>query len=243
MEPLHGLRLLLGRLRTVSSASALPLAGILAGMLLVAAALALAVVLALAGVLGQVLLVGRDHDTSKCGGAGGRFRVTGDRLGVETGGSAAKKAGESRGEDEVVYVVALHEEFLSSVRHRLYAWDMGYYLLRWPGGVHSDFECPYRAACLKLEEADGYIPSDFSKRASWSLRRSRPGAVLEQRESGDGQRQSSLENPPGKETWTRLFASISQGGHARQRASDGNMLQLPAAVFATQDIGSISVVR
>ncbi len=61
-------------------------------MLLVAASLALAIVLALAGVLGQVLLVGRDHDTSKCGGAGGRFRVSGNRLGVETGSGAPKKA-------------------------------------------------------------------------------------------------------------------------------------------------------
>jgi hypothetical protein len=39
-------------------------------------------------------------------------------LGVETGSSAAKKAGESRGQHEVIYIVAFHEEFLSSVGHR-----------------------------------------------------------------------------------------------------------------------------
>jgi hypothetical protein len=118
MSPLHGVGLALWRLRTIGGAGALTLAGILPRMLLVAAALALAVVLTLAGVLRQILLIGRDHDTSKCGGAGGRFRVSGNRLGVETGSGAAKKAGESRGQHEVVYIVALHEEFLSSVGHR-----------------------------------------------------------------------------------------------------------------------------
>jgi hypothetical protein len=39
--------------------------------------------------------------------------MPGNRLCVETGGGAAEKAGESRGQNEVVYIVALHEEFLS----------------------------------------------------------------------------------------------------------------------------------
>ena len=82
------------------------------------AALALAIVLSLAGVLGQVLLIGCYRYTDKCGRTGGRFRVPGNRLGVETGSGTAKKAGESRGQHEVVYIVARHEEFLSSVGHR-----------------------------------------------------------------------------------------------------------------------------
>ena len=48
-------RLALGGLGTVSCASALAFAGVLAGVLLVAAALTFAIVLALAGVLGKVL--------------------------------------------------------------------------------------------------------------------------------------------------------------------------------------------
>jgi hypothetical protein len=51
--------------------------------------------------------------------------VSGYRLSVETDGSAAKKASEGRGEDEVVYIAALHEDFLSSVGHRIYAWGIG----------------------------------------------------------------------------------------------------------------------
>ena len=39
-----------------------------------------------------------------------------------------------------------------------------------------------------------------------------------------------------------LLSIISKGGHARQRASDGDMLQLSSAVFATKDIGSIRIV-
>jgi hypothetical protein len=87
----------------------LTLAGILARVLLVAAALALAVVLTFAGVLGQVLLIGCNHDTGEWRGTGSRFGVSGYRLSVETDGSAAEKASEGRGEDEVVYIVALHE--------------------------------------------------------------------------------------------------------------------------------------
>ena len=71
----------------------------------VAAALALAVVLALAGVLGQVLLVSCDHDTCEGAGACGGCGLTRDWLGVETCGSAAEKAGEGRGEDEVLTLV------------------------------------------------------------------------------------------------------------------------------------------
>jgi hypothetical protein len=56
--PLHGLRLALGWLRTISCASALTLASVLSGMLLVTTALTLAIVLALAGVLGKVHRIG-----------------------------------------------------------------------------------------------------------------------------------------------------------------------------------------
>jgi hypothetical protein len=99
----------------------LTLAGVLAGVLFVAAALALAVVLTFAGVLGQVLLIGCDHDTGECRGTGSRFGVSGYRLSVETDGSAAEKASEGRGEDEMVNIVALHGDFLPSVGHRIYA--------------------------------------------------------------------------------------------------------------------------
>src|ERR1700746_2461826 len=104
-------------------------------MLFVAAALALAIVLSFAGVLGQVLLIGCYRDTGKRGGAGGGFRGSGNRWGVETGSGAAKKAGESRGQHEVVYIVALHEEFLSSVGHRTYA--SGYWLLPAADGLEE----------------------------------------------------------------------------------------------------------
>jgi Transposase domain (DUF772) len=79
---------------------------------------------------------------------------------------AAKKAGESRGQHEVIYIVALHEEFLSSVGHR--ALCLGILITtccRWLGGVQSDFnECPYLAACLKLRDADGYSLSSLSQK-------------------------------------------------------------------------------
>jgi hypothetical protein len=87
----------------------LTLAGIFARVLAVAAALALAVVLTFAGVLGQVLLLGCNHDTGDWRGTGSGFGVSGHRLSVETDGRAAEKASEGRGEDEVVYIAALHE--------------------------------------------------------------------------------------------------------------------------------------
>ena len=39
-----------------------------------------------------------------------------------------------------------------------------------------------------------------------------------------------------------LLSIIAKRGQARQRASDGDMLQLPSAVFATKDVGSVSIV-
>jgi hypothetical protein len=86
----------------------LTLAGILARVLAVTAALALAVVLTFAGVLGEVLLIGCNHDTGDWRRTGSRFGVSGNGLCVETDGSAAEKASEGRGEDEVVYIAALH---------------------------------------------------------------------------------------------------------------------------------------
>ena len=56
------------------------------------------------------------HHTGDCRrDAGCRFRVTGDRLSIETGSGAAEEAGECCGQCEVAYGVGLHEEFLSSV--------------------------------------------------------------------------------------------------------------------------------
>ena len=40
-----------------------------------------------------------------------------------------------------------------------------------------------------------------------------------------------------------LFASISHRRYTRHRASDGNMLKLPAAVLSAQNIGPIRIVR
>jgi hypothetical protein len=90
-------------------------------MLFVATSLAFAVVLSLAGVLGQVLLISCHHDTGECRRTGVRFGVAGDWLGVESGSGSAEKACEGRGKDEVVYIVAFHKEFLSSMRHWIYA--------------------------------------------------------------------------------------------------------------------------
>ena len=39
-----------------------------------------------------------------------------------------------------------------------------------------------------------------------------------------------------------LLSIIAERGHARQRASDGDVLELPTAVFVTKDIGSVRVV-
>src|SRR5580698_10747424 len=72
-----GLRLALGGRRAVCRASALPLAGILPPMRLVAAALAFAIVLSLAGVLGKLLLRG-NHHTGDCRGACGCLRLAGN---------------------------------------------------------------------------------------------------------------------------------------------------------------------
>jgi hypothetical protein len=99
-------------------------------VLLVAAALAFAVVLTFAGVLRKVFLAGCSQHTSERQGTGGRFGVSGNRLGVETSGGAAEKAGEGRGQDEVVNTVSLHEEFLSSGWHEIYAAESGYYPLQ-----------------------------------------------------------------------------------------------------------------
>ena len=163
MSLLHGLEVTLGAVR---SASALPLAGILPRVLFVAAALALAVVLTFACVLRQVLVIGCYRNTSKCRGDGGHFGVSGNRLGVETGSRAAEKAGEGRGQDKVVYIVDLHEEFLSSVGHRTYA--LGYWLLLAAVGLEESIRistsASYLAACLKLREANGYIVSRVSQK-------------------------------------------------------------------------------
>jgi len=40
----------------------------------------------------------------------------------------------------------------------------------------------------------------------------------------------------------KLLSIIAERGHARQRASDGDVLELPTAVFATKDIGSVRIV-
>jgi hypothetical protein len=155
----------LGLLGTVRSASALTFAGILAGVLFVAAALALAVVLTLAGVLGEVLVIGCNHDTGEWGGTGSRFGVSGYRLSVETDGSAAEKASEGRGEDKVLYIVALHE--ISFLQLGIGSMPWNWLVLmpiarKSPSNLH---QFPFRAACLKLKEADGYILSRFSQNA------------------------------------------------------------------------------
>jgi hypothetical protein len=109
-----GLRLALGGRGAVCRASALPLAGILPPVRLVAAALAFAIVLSLAGVLGKLLLRG-NHHTGDCRGACGCLRLAGTGLGVEARGRAAEEAGESGGQSEVAYCSGFHEEFLFSV--------------------------------------------------------------------------------------------------------------------------------
>src|ERR1700679_2176130 len=93
----------LGRLGTVGRASALALAGVLSGMLRIAAALSLTVVLALAGVLGRGRRILPGQDTGACGRIRSRVRVAGNRLSVEAGRSTAKQARECRGQSERTY--------------------------------------------------------------------------------------------------------------------------------------------
>ena len=86
----------LRRFGTVGSAPTLALAIVLAGMLLVAAALPLAIVLAFAGVLGQGLVVDQE-DTGVRGLDGGAVRR--GRLGIQTNRRATdhtcKRGGQS----------------------------------------------------------------------------------------------------------------------------------------------------
>ena len=95
-------------------------------------------------------------------------------------------------------------------------------------------ECPYRAACLKLKEAVGYIPLTFLERhcgrsddcaLMWLL--SKENQVMARAASLKALRKRNMD---------RLFASISHGRHSRHRASDGNVLKLPSAVLSAQNV-------
>jgi hypothetical protein len=111
-RPPARLRLALRGLRTIGSAGTLSLAGVLASVLLIAAALSFAVVLSLAGVLGELLAICSQRTGDDRRGA----RVTGEWLSVETGGGAAEETGERCCHSEIAYCAGFHEEFLSSVR-------------------------------------------------------------------------------------------------------------------------------
>ena len=56
-------------------------------------------------------------------------------------------------------------------------------------------------------------------------------------------RSSTRRQPFGKRNMDSLFASISHRRYTRHRASDGNVLKLPAAVLSAQNIGPIRIVR
>src|ERR1700721_4274614 len=97
------MRLGLGGLGTIGRASAFALAGVLASVLRIAAALSLTVVLALAGVLRRGRRILCDQDTGVCGCTRSRVRMAGNRLSVEAGGSTAEQACECRGQSERTY--------------------------------------------------------------------------------------------------------------------------------------------
>ena len=48
--------------------------------------------------------------------------------------------------------------------------------------------------------------------------------------------------PSRKGNVDRLLPIIAKCGHARQRASDGDMLELPSTVFAAKDIRAVRIV-
>ena len=93
---LAGLR----RLGTVGGATTLALAIVLAGMLLVAAALPLTVVLTLAGMLGQCRVLD-EEDASVRGLNGSAVRL--GRLGVQTNRGATDQACKRGGQSERFY--------------------------------------------------------------------------------------------------------------------------------------------
>jgi hypothetical protein len=72
-------------------------------------------------------------------------------LGVQPGSRAAEKAGEGSGQHEVVDVIGLHEEFLSSVRHRFYA--SGYWLLSAADGLEECNQISMSALPCRMFEA------------------------------------------------------------------------------------------
>ena len=92
----------LRRLGTVGGATALALAIVLAGMLLVAATLPLTVVLTFAGVLGQGLVVDQE-DTGVRGLDGGAVRR--GRLGIQTNRRATDQTCKRGGQSERFYCV------------------------------------------------------------------------------------------------------------------------------------------
>ena len=96
------------RFGTVGGATALALAIVLTGMLLVAATLPLAVVLTLAGVLGQSLVVDQE-DPGVCGLDGGSVRL--GRLGIQTNRRATDHTCERGGQSERFYCVGHWEAF------------------------------------------------------------------------------------------------------------------------------------
>lgn len=109
---LHGVKLCFRGLRAVGRTGSLALAGVLAPVSLITAALTFAVVLAFAGMLGELFLRD-DHHSRNCRGTCSRFGMAGDRLSVKASGSAAEEADECRGQCKIAYGAGFHEVFLS----------------------------------------------------------------------------------------------------------------------------------
>src|ERR1700756_3479172 len=104
-DPLHESRLGFRRLGAIGGTGALALAGVLAPVLLVSAALALAIVLPFAGVLWELLPFRRNHHAGYCRGVCRSLGAARSRLGVQTGGGAAKEASKCRGQSEFAYSI------------------------------------------------------------------------------------------------------------------------------------------
>ena len=151
------MKLALRGLGTVCRATALALAGILAPMRLVAAALAFAIVLTLAGVLRKLLLRAATITPATAEELAVACDWPDTGLGVEARGRAAEEAGESGGQSEVAYcMVFMKSSFLRLVQAiRL---ELGFDPLQVAGKrwVSQPGSCSSQAARLKLQSAVGY---------------------------------------------------------------------------------------
>src|SRR5271170_685847 len=108
-SPLHKKLALLGRRGAIGSARPFALAGVLARVLRITAALSLTIIFALTGVLGRLRILGGDEQYAWCGRAiRGCSRLSGNWLGVEAGRCATEDSGERSCQSQRICSVGLH---------------------------------------------------------------------------------------------------------------------------------------